>query len=322
MTRPRAIAVIAFHKPDPVLVRRQIETLCSQESVDLAVVAVFDGPDTVADRDLRDQTERAGFIAVENPEAVGVRDAFARGLAVALERAASDTVICYADQDDLWHKDKLSRSIAFLRETGAALVHCDAVVVAEDGQIIAPSLHRYESRRNANSLLGMLVLNTVTGMTAVFTPESARRALPLMQQYRGPLLHDHLTAIAAASAGQVRFLDRPLVDYMQHGGNQLGARLHRSMFRRRGIGLGHIAAYRETSAVMFRDRKDVAKLLQANGQLRGRTAAIFGAGGHGRSATLGAYASGWLELMLAGDLRRATLLMRFLDARFHPFTVE
>ncbi len=38
------------------------------------------------------------------------------------------------------------------------------------------------------------------------------------------MLHDHWLALVAAAQSRVVFLDRVLVDYVQHGANQLGAR--------------------------------------------------------------------------------------------------
>lgn len=318
----RAAVIIAFHKPDIALARRQIASLVAQQDVELSVTAVFDGAETANDPELRALTEAAGFLPVVNDHALGVRGAFVRGLSAALEHASPGTVFAYADQDDQWHPAKLARSIARLDETQAALVHCDARVLAGDGSLIASSLHRYESRRNSNSLAGVLILNAVTGMTAVFTAEVARRALRLMERYDGTMLHDHLTAIAAASAGELAYLDEPLVDYMQHGGNQLGAKIHRSMLRRRGIGIAHLAAYRGTSAAMFADRRTVAKLLQEDGLLPWHLAALFGCGAFGRLLTLAACVSVWSGFVASGDLRRAMLALRMCDARFHPFTVE
>ena len=321
MPRPAAV-IIAFHKPGIAMARRQIASLVAQQDVALSVTAVFDGAETANDPELRAMTAAAGFLPVVNDRALGVRGAFARGLSAALETAESGAVFAYADQDDHWHPGKLARSIARLDATDAALVHCDARVLADDGSLIAASLHRYESRRNSNSLAGTLILNAVTGMTAVFTAEAARRALRLMERYGGTMLHDHLTAIAAASTGALAFLDEPLVDYMQHGANQLGAKVHRSMFRRRGIGTTHLAAYRGTSAAMFEDRRSVAKLLQEDGLLPPHLAAMFGCGAFGRLHTLAACLSVWSGFVAAGDFRRAMLTLRMCDARFHPFTVE
>jgi hypothetical protein len=60
----------------------------------------------------------------------------------------------------------------------------------------------------------------VTGATAALRRELVALALPVAAGW----IHDEwLTAIAAV-AGRVDFIDAPLIDYRQHGGNQIGMR--------------------------------------------------------------------------------------------------
>lgn len=312
---PGVTVVIALHHPSPAAAARQLASLGCQKNVALSIVAVLDGAETAADGGLRPLLERHGCSVVVLQERQGVRRAFAAGLAAALkEHPAAGQLFAFCDQDDVWHPDKLEKTCEALVSRGAALVHCDAAVTGEEGQVLASSLHGYESRREPDGLPGMLLLNTVTGMTAVFTRETAELAVKLCEGFGGKLLHDHLTAIAAASLGSVAFVKEPLVDYIQHKGNQLGARPHVA-WRSRALGLAHAAAYRRTSAEMFCERRGAALLLAGEGRLpRNLEAMYLTARRTNVLALMAGHCAAVFRFLLKGDGRRAMLSLRMCDA--------
>ena len=62
---------------------------------------------------------------------------------------------------------------------------------------------------------------TVTGAACMFRRELLSDALPFPPQF-GHMFHDHWLAILALSRGRLGYVDRPLYDYVQHGGNVIG----------------------------------------------------------------------------------------------------
>lgn len=315
--QPDVTVIVAFHKPTLSAAARQIESLSRQSNVALSIVAVLDGAETATDEELGLLLERHGCRAVALHEQHGVRRAFAAGLAVALsEHTGPGRLFGYCDQDDVWHPAKLEKTCAVLSAHGAALAHCDATITDEEGQLTAPSLQAYESRREPGDLFGMLLLNTVTGMTAVFTRKTAEVASRLCNGFSGKLLHDHLTGIAAASLGRVIFTGEALVDYVQHAGNQVGARPHIA-WRSRALGIGHFAAYRRTSAALFHERRGAALLLSGEGLLPWSLRAMFVTGRRSNVlALMLGYGIAIIKLLLTGDRRRAMLALRMFDAGF------
>ena len=89
-----------------------------------------------------------------------------------------------------------------------------------DGELVADT---YWSRRRPNhaSLLSLLVANSVTGAASLFPRELLDYALPFPPR-QFTHFHDHWLALCAASLGEIRFVERPLYDYVQHGGAVLG----------------------------------------------------------------------------------------------------
>jgi glycosyltransferase involved in cell wall biosynthesis len=127
-------------------------------------------------------------------------------------------LIALCDQDDVWHPDKL----AVLRRSlgDATLVYSDLRLVDRDGEVLRETLWRGRAN-NATNLASMLIANTVTGAAALFRREVAERALPFPDS-PGIEFHDHWVALVALASGAVRYVDRPLYDYVQHEGAVLG----------------------------------------------------------------------------------------------------
>lgn len=167
-----------------------------------------------------------GDVVVLEPErrSLGVTKNFERAL-----RACTGDVIALADQDDVWHTDKLERMIAALGADGL-LAFSDALLVGEHGQPLEgnPRLFdglgvtAWERERIAAGDAWSVFLrrNLVTGATAVMR----RELLDLAGEFPEAWVHDEWLAIVAAANGGVRLLDEPTIDYRQHGANQIGMR--------------------------------------------------------------------------------------------------
>ncbi len=314
---PAVAVILSVHKPEPILLRRHIESLLAQDGVTLRIFAAVDGDETLNDHQTRALLDRAAISVLPSPEPLGIRDSFIRGLGSALAAANSGEMLyAFADQDDHWHPRKLEISARFLAAKTAMLVHCDAAVVGDDGVVIAASLHRYEARQAAQSLFDHLLINSVTGMTSLFTAEAARLAVRLAAGLPSTILHDHLTAIAAAALGRTCWIDEPLVDYVQHGSNSLGAvaRPTRS-WRSRAISLADLSRYRQTSAAIFEDRRGIVINLQREGVKLGPLREMFLADGNpGRWRLSRLYASAAADLLRRKQARRAVLCLRLMDA--------
>jgi glycosyltransferase involved in cell wall biosynthesis len=153
-------------------------------------------------------------------ERLGVSGNFERGI-----RAATGAVIALSDQDDVWHPDRLSAALAAL-EPSALLQHADAVIVGEDGRPLGFRLFEAiavgDAERAAvagGDAFGLyLRRNLATGAATLFRRELSDLALPIASGW----VHDEWLAIIAAAYGRIQIFDRPVLDYRQHGQNQIG----------------------------------------------------------------------------------------------------
>ncbi|MGN6391378.1 MAG: glycosyltransferase family 2 protein [Gemmatimonadales bacterium] len=144
--------------------------------------------------------------------------------------------IALADQDDVWHPDKLERELRLIQaleaSTGAShplLVHSDLEVVDRDLRLVHPSYFRFQrlDESPAEPLRRLLLQNFVTGCTAVMNRALLRLALPIPQV----VMHDWWLAQCAAALGTLHVLPEATVRYRQHGANAVGSRGFAQLYR-------------------------------------------------------------------------------------------
>jgi glycosyltransferase involved in cell wall biosynthesis len=224
-TDPRVFVVLSLFRPDEELLDRQVRSLVGQSHRGIEVLACADGPLEGKAATLLAGIGDSRIRLVAFDRNVGVHANFARGLREALARSDRETdLFAFCDQDDFWHPTKLEQQVACLGDPDVSLCHSDARVVARDGRELAPSLFDYESRSRSATLTDLLVMNSVTGMTAAFRRDVARAASGFPLARSRYVLHDHWTALVASLFGRIHLIDKPLVDYVQHDDSVLGAR--------------------------------------------------------------------------------------------------
>lgn len=159
---------------------------------------------------------------LENLSPLGVTQNFEQ----AILAGAGDLVVL-SDQDDIWEPDRLMRARAeFAARPELLLLYSDASLVDEAGEPLGHSLfdaiefttEEQREVRRGHALDVLLRRNVVTGATVVFR----RSLLDVAVPFPGSWVHDEWLAILAAITGVVDFLDDLLVNYRQHGSNEIG----------------------------------------------------------------------------------------------------
>jgi glycosyltransferase involved in cell wall biosynthesis len=212
----RIAICLATFNPDSRLLRGQIESLREQSDTGWICVISDDASDPesyAAIQALVDGDPR--FVLSRCTERLG----FYRNFERALRMAPADCgLVALCDQDDVWHRDKLTRLRAGLGN--AALVYCDMRLVDETGRVLRDTLWRGRANNRTN-MASMLIANTVTGAACLMRREVITRALPFPDS-PGIEFHDHWLALVAMGCGELAYIPEPLYDYVQHRGAILG----------------------------------------------------------------------------------------------------
>ena len=144
------------------------------------------------------------------------------------------THLAFADQDDVWHANKLSKLLAAIEAHDALLVHSDLGLIDTDGNPLHDSVWQYEKRQPEQLTPELLLLrNTVTGCTMLLRRSLIAHILPFPPQGQtGHWYHDHWIALVAAQQGRIMHLREPLMQYRQHGRNVIGAEQYAGTIRK------------------------------------------------------------------------------------------
>ena len=213
-------------------VRETIESILAQDCDDWRLVLSDDGSGT---------TDILKEYADAYPERIelhrsGLRFGSAqKHFMYLLAQYAKSPYVMFCDQDDVWHPDKVRRTLAVMREREQksleendglcpVMVHTDLRVVDEKLQPMDESFMHYQRLDGARLWLPQLLMqNVVTGCTVMINRPLTRMAL---KGAKAPemIMHDWWIALVASAFGEAVFLPEATIDYRQHGGNVVGAR--------------------------------------------------------------------------------------------------
>ncbi|MDD3346461.1 glycosyltransferase [Oscillibacter sp.] len=138
-----------------------------------------------------------------------------------LTQEAEGKLFAYCDQDDEWLADKLSALVSAMTPK-TTLAYCDLSAIDGEGNTTAKSLRELRPRLRYVQGKGLsetyFFRNCSAGCTTLVRSETAKRALPFPKN----TVCDQWVAMIAALEGKIEFVDRPLLRYRIHGGNQTG----------------------------------------------------------------------------------------------------
>lgn len=158
---------------------------------------------------------------VENEENLG----YIRNFYKAISLTKGDYIFL-ADQDDIWHREKLEKSLAIMERTGAAAICTRSRLIDQDGQemdgnafIVSVLLSRLKEELGPVRFFDLVIENVAQGCTYCFTKEVRAKYLALNSRQ---LIHDHQIMFIASLVGKVYACAEPMIDYRIHGSNSAG----------------------------------------------------------------------------------------------------
>lgn len=246
MTQHRLSIVLCTYNGAAFL-QPQLDSLLTQTRLPDEIVIGDDGS-TDASMDILQafaRRAREAGITVQlrrNRENLGYVGNFSAGLL-----AAEGELLFLCDQDDVWRADKLARMAErFEREPSLLLLHSDARLVDAQSHSLQCSLfdalqmtsQEKQAIHAGHAFEVVLRRSFVTGATAALRRRLVDLALPVETGW----IHDEWLAAVAAAIGRVDFIDEPLIDYRQHGANQIGMRRRTLAMKWRDLWLprGHL----------------------------------------------------------------------------------
>ena len=208
---PRTFVVMSTYNGAEHLAE-QLDSVLAQDAGNLSVLVRDDGSSD-GTLGILETYERAGEIALVRGENLGVVGSFID----LISRVPADAdFIALADQDDVWHPDKLSRALEVLAEKDPVVpqLYCAEYVFCDADM-------RPQGRSHLNRIgVGfptMLYENMVSGNTTVIN--RALADLVAEAGSEGVYCHDWWLALLATAVGELTFDDFACLEYRRTGSN-------------------------------------------------------------------------------------------------------
>lgn len=195
-------------------IKDQLESIYSQENVELSVLVRDDGS-TDSTADILSQEQNNGKLKFVPGNNVG----FCKSFWELIMSAPDSDYYALCDQDDIWLKDKLSSAIKMLEKENVSIpLLYTTNVIPVDEQLNEMHIKTF----NVNTVFSYalaLRCPALPGCTYVFN----KKLLNRLRDYKGFFyLHDWLIYIVALALGKVIYDPNPKILYRQHANNALG----------------------------------------------------------------------------------------------------
>jgi glycosyltransferase involved in cell wall biosynthesis len=125
---------------------------------------------------------------------------------------SQNEIIFLADQDDIWHPEKIKFMTGALESSDLAV--CDCRMMDEDNNVIAASF--FEANESSQGLINNFIKNSFVGCCMAFRKKVLAKALPFPEPV---FMHDQWIGLIAQKYFKVTFLPQILVDYRRHSKN-------------------------------------------------------------------------------------------------------
>lgn len=200
-------------------VEEQINSLLSQVNCKINLIVRDDGSTDNTKSILKEYSRKGVLILVEDDENLGPARSFLR----LIEVAPSEGFYAFADQDDYWKPDKISRAIRLLDKYDASMplvYYSNAEVVDYNLNSLKKNVYEKKQMPTPEKILCGY---GVQGCTMVFN--SCLREILLKEDISTLRvgMHDFfLCDLCVACGGKIIFDDVPTMKYRQHENNVLG----------------------------------------------------------------------------------------------------
>jgi len=191
----------------------------------------------------RDDGSRDGTVAIleeyagRYPERftllpTGASTGSAKGNFLRLMEAATAGYVAFADQDDVWAREKIALEMSAMRGLeqkhgvgGPLLVFSDLTLVDEELKVLHESMWKQQGidAANIHRFARIVAQNVATGCTELINRPLLQLAMKMPED---AFMHDWWIAMLASGFGASAVVSQPTVFYRQHSHNVLSAVLH------------------------------------------------------------------------------------------------
>ena len=246
--------LVTTYNTNEKYLRRQIETILKQTYQNIQVHISDDkSPDENVAKILQEYAEKDNRIKLYiQQENLGYNKNFEF-----LLKQSTAEYIMFADHDDIWHLDKVEKSLKKIKEDNVDMVYCNCRLINANGVVLKENYFKYKNVpliKNKNKLSISRCIGI--GCSQIITKDVRDKMIPFKEEV---MAHDWLAAFIASEGKGIRYIKESLFDYRLHDTNVYGGRSLKQNItkwkKENGKGYKSFANY----------RKDVIKRAYADG---------------------------------------------------------
>jgi glycosyltransferase involved in cell wall biosynthesis len=200
-----AIAVYNGEK----FIRQQLDSILVQLRDNDEIVVSLDPSTDRSEQVLREYCEADQRVRLVHGSGSGLTANFENAIV-----NCKNEIIFLADQDDIWHTDKVKKVLKCFDDPNTMVVLHDARVVDGDLKVFRDSFFQW--RGSKPGIMKNIVKNSYMGCCMAFRRELCQSFLPMPKNIP---MHDQWIGLIGEIKGKSVFLNEPLIDYRRHGNN-------------------------------------------------------------------------------------------------------
>lgn len=215
--------IMSIYNPDENFFIEQLKSLNNQDYENINIIIYNDYPKAKINKELiLKYITKYPVTFYENERNLGYIKAFEF-----LTTKTTADYVAFCDQDDVWHSNKISKSVETLKKDNTLVVASERTIIDENGNI-TKKLAREGSNKNYDNWHSFdditkytAIICFAVGMSMVTDGKFLRSILPFPKQAG----HDQWALMCAGVEGNISFIEEPLVDYRRHSHNVSGVLL-------------------------------------------------------------------------------------------------
>lgn len=202
-------------------VKEQIESILNQTYENIQIIISDDCSKDGTRQILKEYEQNDNIKVFYQEKNLG----YVKNFEFLLKQVESDLYML-SDQDDVWKKEKIEKTVEKLETENLDLVFGDLEVVDENLNTICKSYNQYmhlsrKIEKYSKDYRLQYLYNCMTGCTILSKKEYLDKILPLPTNSKY-MIHDYWIGLIISLNGKVGYLKEPYILYRQHGNNQVG----------------------------------------------------------------------------------------------------
>ena len=211
--------LLATYNSNEKYLREQIESLLCQTHKNIKIYISDDtSPDKNVAKVLKEYQEKDSRIVIfEQEKNIG----FNANFEFLLKQSTADFIM-FCDHDDIWHKDKVEKSLAKIKTSSCSLVYANCRQIDENDKEISKD---YFKHKNIPLIKGKskLAISRYAGLgcSQIITKQVKEKMIPFKESV---MAHDWLAGFIANEQNGIDYIYDELFDYRLHTNNVFGGR--------------------------------------------------------------------------------------------------